>query len=220
MPKKNKIINKSLEEKNVLLREIHHRVKNNLQVISALLELQTKYVTDEGTVAALRRGQDRVESMALIHKDLYQHDNLSGVNTKIYFEKLTSNLLESYQVEDGKISIETDIEPLLLDVDTMVPVGLLINELISNAIKHAFDSKGGKVFIKLEEKNDVLHLLVEDNGKGFTGTETNKQSFGYSLIKSFVRRLEAHMQIDHSVGTRIMIKIKSYHKSGVVAQSA
>jgi two-component sensor histidine kinase len=215
---KNKIIQTSLQEKNILLKEIHHRVKNNLQVISALLSLQSKYLKDEGAVAALLKGQNRVDSMALIHKDLYQHDNLKGVNTRIYLDRLINNLLESYEVDEGKISIESEIAALWLDVDTMIPLGLLINELISNAIKHAFDGKGGKITVELKEKEDMLYLLVQDNGKGITDLDgMSNDSFGYSLIKSFAQRLNATINVENQHGCSVTLQIKDYHKTDQAA---
>lgn len=137
----NQFIRQALSDKDTLLKEIHHRVKNNLQVISALLTLQSSHLKDAQAKEALKEGQDRVQSMALIHKDLYQHDNLKGVNTKDYLEQLIDNLFQSYRIDEDHIRLKTDIQPLQLDVDTMIPMGLMINELISNALKHAYIRK-------------------------------------------------------------------------------
>ena len=135
---KNKIIEDNLHEKEILLREIHHRVKNNLQIISSLLSLQSRNVDDSAVKDAMKAGQNRVHSMALIHQNLYQEGDLIGVNTRDYITKLTTSLWHSYNIEEERISLITDIDPLRLDVDIMIPVGLILNELISNALKYAF----------------------------------------------------------------------------------
>jgi len=207
-------IRKADDEKSTLLKEIHHRVKNNMQVVSALLTLQSSYLKDNQAKEALREGQDRVESMALIHKNLYQHDNLKGVNTKEYLEKLTDNLLNSYKISKTDIELIKDIDDLSLDVDTMIPMGLMINEMISNALKHGFaDQNKGKLEISLKERDNMLHLSVKDDGKGVENVdELQKKSFGYSLIKSFAKRLDADIDIDNSDGLSVSLKIKNYQK--------
>jgi len=213
--KLNKSNRQAAEEKDTLLREIHHRVKNNLQVVSALLTLQSKYINDDQAVEALREGQDRVQSMALIHKDLYQHDNLKGVNTKDYIEKLVENLMSSYNIEASDITLHLNIASLWIDVDTMIPMGLLINELISNALKHAFiDQNGGTLTITLEEGNGALILEVADNGKGFTDFDNQRKgSFGYSLIESFAQKLNADIDVNTEQGFSISMNIKNYTKA-------
>ena len=215
--KKNKdqknIIANALKDKDTLLREIHHRVKNNLQVISALLTLQSKHVEDDKAVLALQEGQGRVQSMALIHQDLYQNDNLKGVNTKEYFEKLIENLVRTYVSDDKTIEVEYDIDSILLDVDSMIPLGLVVNELTSNAIKHGLKNKDqGKITVELSEQDDQLYLKIRDNGKGADPEELNRNSFGYSLIRSFARRLEADLDIENDNGLSVLMKIKNYKK--------
>ena len=211
----NKRVKQSADEKDTLLREIHHRVKNNLQVISALLTLQSSYVKDDLAVEALREGQDRVQSMALIHKDLYQHDNLKGVNTKDYLEKLIDNLVESYRIDLDQIEVETDIESLWLDVDTMIPMGLMINELISNALKHAFTyQEEGTLKIALKEVEGMLKLKISDNGQGAPHIDKeDKKSFGYSLIHSFAKKLNADINYIHDNGLTIEMDIKEFIKA-------
>jgi len=210
---KNNIIATALDDKDTLLKEIHHRVKNNLQVISALLTLQSKHVKDEHAVMALQEGQGRVHSMSLIHQDLYQHDNLKGVNTKEYFEKLIDNLIQTYDVEDRTIDVESEVDSMVLDVDTMIPLGLVVNELASNALKHAFkDQKSGLIKVQLKEKDGQLILNIKDNGVGADLDELQKKSFGYSLIKSFARRLDADLDIQNNDGLVIDMRMKNYQK--------
>lgn len=210
---KNEEIDKKNNEKDILLREIHHRVKNNLQVISALLTLQSSHLNDSQAKTALQEGQDRVQSMALIHKDLYQHDNLKGVNTREYLKHLTQNLLESYRLDEN-ITLHFDIENINLDVDTMIPVGLLVNELISNALKYAFKGQAnGQLKLVLVEENNHLLLSIIDNGIGISESELKKKkSFGYSLIQSFARKLDAEITFKDENGLGVHLAIKNYKK--------
>jgi len=213
--KLNQANKKAATEKDTLLREIHHRVKNNLQVISALLTLQSKYVKEDTAIEALKEGQDRVHSMALIHKDLYQHDNLKGVNTKDYLEKLIQNLISSYNISEEKVRLELDIESIWLDVDTMIPLGLMINELVSNALKHAFKvPNNGLLKISLKEIHDELHLAVSDTGPGLDNTSIeSKGGFGKSLIRSFSKKLNADISYKNNNGLSVEMKIKEYKKA-------
>jgi len=208
------VIAQSLKEKDTLLREIHHRVKNNLQVISALLTLQSKYVDDDKALSALKEGQGRVHSMALIHQDLYQHDNLKGVNAKNYFEKLTNTLIETYQTKESSVELRSEIDPILLDVDTMIPLGLIVNELISNALKHAFRHRdSGLILIEMKERDQQLFLKIEDDGSGADLQILEKKSFGFSLIRSFARRLDAELIINSDQGLEVIMQIKNYKKA-------
>jgi len=209
------IVEKSLHEKNVLLREIHHRVKNNLQVISSLLALQSKYIQDNSALDALQQGQDRVHSMALIHEDLYRSENLKGVDTEIYFEQLVDNLFESYNIHEDRVELEMDVEAITLDVDTMIPLGLILNELVSNALKHAFknDSKG-VIKVSLKESGQRLILTVKDNGSDIQNTdEIDGKSFGYELVKAFARKLKAELDIYVDNGLGIRMTINQYQKA-------
>jgi len=188
------IIAKALGEKNTLLKEIHHRVKNNLQFISSLLRLQTKHVSDDAALGALQEGQDRVQSMALIHQ-------------------LIKGLFSSYNIHDDRIQLELDIADVNLDVDTVIPLGLIVNELISNSLKHAFpDDRAGQILVRLDRQNDVLLLSVKDDGVGITDENRDKMtgSFGYKLINAFTQQLEADMIVDSSEGTSVAFEIKNF----------
>lgn len=214
---KNQQISKTLEEKNILLREIHHRVKNNLQVVSSLLKLQSQYIEDEGAVKAIAEGRNRVHSMALLHQNLYKEDNLTGVDMKEYFTNLTEGLFDAYNISSEKITLQTDIQPLMLDIDTVIPLGLIANELISNSLKHAFDegTKQAKIFVHFYEKNGQLVFQVSDNGKGYHPEKAGegKKSFGQKLIRSLSDKLEADMDIKIENGTHVTLTIKDYQKS-------
>jgi len=197
----------------VLLKEIHHRVKNNLQVVSSLLNLQSKSVQDEKALEAIKEGRDRVKSMALIHQDLYREDNLTGIDIKEYIEKLTFSLFSSYNIDPQNIILKTDIDPLQLDVDTLIPLGLILNELISNALKYAFsENEKGILQVTLKQQDSRLLLEVKDNGKGLPeGWHYEKiSSLGYQLIKSFVQKLKAELKVDGSKGTHVQMLISKY----------
>lgn len=212
---KNQQISKALEEKNILLREIHHRVKNNLQVISSLLKLQSQYIEDEGAVKAIAEGRNRVHSMALLHQNLYKEDNLTGVNMKEYFTNLIEGLFDAYKITD--IKLVTEIEDLTLDIDTVIPLGLIANELVSNALKHAFDNvENGVLTVKLSEKDGHLLFNVKDNGNGYNENlvAEGKKSFGQKLIKSLSDKLEADVQVTTTTGTDVTLSIKDYKKVG------
>ena len=188
------VISKSLEERETLLREIHHRVKNNLQVISSLLFLQAETVKDESAVAALQEGRNRVKSMSLIHQNLYQEENLIGVDTSNYFEKLIGGLFSSYNVDSNLIGVNLEVESMIIDIDTLVPMALIVNELMSNSLKHAFQSgEKGEIHFSFKKDGETIHLRQSDNGCGFEGDfDTLKsESFGFQLIEILSQKLHA-----------------------------
>ncbi len=211
----NNKLRQAIYDKNILLKEIHHRVKNNLQVISALLSLQSRYDNNPVVTDALAQGQNRVQSIALIHKNLYQHDNLKGVDTEDYFNRLIEHIFDTYKLSNQEVELEIDIMPLNLDVDTMVPLGLIVNELITNSLKHAFPDGGpGRIKISLREENDHLYLSVADNGVGQVVKRNRKSSFGQSLVESLGQKLEAKTMVKSENGYVVQMEISEYKKSG------
>jgi len=205
--KQKNALSKALKERTMLLKEIHHRVKNNLQVISSLLSLQSRYVTDDVAHEALQIGKSRVQSMSLLHQKLYTNDDLKSVNLKSYFEELISNLVSTYKVGE-KVSFKTDIVDIDLDIDTVVPLGLITNELISNAFKHAFnETDKGEVDLVVTNENGIVKLLLKDNGPGlpFTVIPAKTKSLGMQLIKSFTEKLDGTYTIDNQNGTTFEI---------------
>lgn len=215
LKEKNALISKNLKEKEILLGEIHHRVKNNLQFISSLLSLQSEHVEDLNALDALKQGQDRVQSMALIHQNLYQEENFTGVAVQEYFEKLSQNLFDSYNISPERISLQLHIDDLDLDVETVVPLGLIVNELLSNSLKHAFpENREGTITVSMGEINNQLILSVSDNGIGMAAPDINQlnQSFGYRLIDAFKEQLEATVQVDGTKGTKVHLVITDYRK--------
>ena len=217
----NKIIEKSLSEKEILLREIHHRVKNNLQIVSSLLSLQSNYIKDEQALDAVKDSRNRVQSMSLIHQNLYQEENLMGVDVKDYISKLADNLFQSYNIRPDKIKLVKEIEATNLDVDVVVPIGLILNELLTNCLKYAFPKDAehktgeeGAIKVILKEENDVLQLSVYDNGVGLPAdfNPETKKSFGHKMILTFLQKLKGEMKMYSEDGTKVDITIKNYKK--------
>jgi two-component sensor histidine kinase len=209
----NEIISKAVEEKNILLREIHHRVKNNLQVISSLLKLQSGYIKDDAAIQAIAEGRSRVQSMALLHQNLYKEDNLTGVNMKEYFDSLIQGLFDTYNISSDRIVLHKNIAEINLDVDTVVPLGLITNELISNALKHAFPgTHAGNLFVDLFEESGNLILKVRDDGTGMTKA-ASQEGFGSKLIQSLSQKLEADITTRTMNGTEVMLTIREYKKA-------
>lgn len=207
------LIEKSLQEKEILLKEIHHRVKNNLQVVSSLLSLQSNYITDEHALQAVKESRNRVQSMSLIHQNLYQEDNLTGIDVHEYINKLCDNLFHSYNIQLDKIKLLKELQPLNLDVDLVVPLGLILNELITNSLKYAFtDGREGTIKVILKEENNILRLGVYDNGIGTQLKEKLKEeyAFGYKMINAFLQKLKGEMKIYSDNGTRVDIEIKNF----------
>ena len=216
---KNTIITQSLADKEVLLKEIHHRVKNNLQVISSLLNLQSKTIQDEKAVAAIKEARDRVKAMALIHQNLYVEGNFAGINMQEYIEKLTTNLFNSYKVNEGQIHLNMQIDPVQLEIDNLIPIGLILNELISNALKYAFEGRdSGHLWVSLHTWQDKLILQVKDDGVGLADDFQHHQftTMGYQLIHSFIQKLKADLYIDGTKGTTVTLIIPLYKKATAV----
>lgn len=202
-----KSLQEKLEEKEVLLKEIHHRVKNNLQVICSLLNLQSRYLKEERFIHSFRETQNRVKSMALVHEQLYQSKNISQIVLFDYIEQLLNNLFRAYSI-GSNIKYQTKIDDFKLDLDSAVPFGLIVNEVISNALKYAFYPKiGGRIMIETFanlEKN--LVLVIEDNGKGLEPDFAieNSKSLGLKLVKNLTQQLQGKLEIqsDVNAGTR------------------
>ena len=214
---KNLLIQKQANDLEILMKEIHHRVKNNMQIVSSLLDLQSNTIKDSQAAEAVKEGKNRVQSMAIIHQHLYQEGNIRGIKMDEYIGTLTQNLFSSYNINPDRISLKTDIEKLNLDVDTVIPLGLIINELVSNSLKYAFDNVNkGIVSISLKEKDDCLELLVKDDGRGFpTGLNIHKNhSFGLQLITAFAQKLKARLDFYNDNGAAVHMQIKKFRFAG------
>lgn len=212
----NRRISDALEEKEGLLREIHHRVKNNLQIVSSLLNLHSKKMQDESSKAVFKDGQNRVKSMAIIHQNLYLSEDLAGMNVNEYIRQLTHHLFHSFHVNDQDIRLHTDIDDVVLDVETLIPLGLILNELLSNTLKHAFTTQDkGEINVMLRHHPNELVLTVKGNGRGISKSELDQenQSFGLRLIRDFARKLEAEMEISNHAGTWVEMHIRKFRLS-------
>lgn len=211
--KKNSLIQKQSDDLQVLMKEIHHRVKNNLQVVSSLLDLQSHTITDTHASAAVKEGKNRVQSMALIHQNLYSEGNIKGIMVKDYIHNLVQSLCDSYNITSDKVKVNANIDDLNLDVDTMIPLGLVLNELVSNSFKYAFkENHPGVLNILLQEKDEKLHLKVSDNGAGFPADMDVKstKSFGLKMIRAFAQKLKATLDIYNNEGAVVEMQISKF----------
>jgi PAS domain S-box-containing protein len=211
-------IQASLREKEVLLREIHHRVKNNLQVIFSLLRLQSKLVTDPKASALFKDSQARVKAMALVHETLWQSKNLSRIDMSEYSRTLTRRLFESYGISSDTLGLNLNIAPVSFSMETAVSCGQLINELVSNCLKHAFpNGRTGDVTVELlSNGNDTYLLTVSDNGVGLPPDfEVGKaESLGWQLVPMLVEQLNGTFELQESAGTTVRLTFSEIHYKG------
>jgi PAS domain S-box-containing protein len=202
----------SLEEKELLIKEIHHRVKNNLQIVSSLLKLQTGYLKDKEAQQMLIESQNRVKSMALVHQKLYQSNDLTNIDFHDYIRQLLFHLFHVYQAKSDKIRLNIRADELKIGVDTAIPCGLIINELVSNSLKHAFPGEySGTIEVALFlDKLDYFHLSIKDNGIGFPDSIDfrNTSSLGLQLIITLTEQLEGNISMNNSGGTEFQIVFK------------
>ncbi|MBI5858800.1 MAG: hypothetical protein HZB42_14305 [Sphingobacteriales bacterium] len=211
---KNAVIQKQSDDLQVLMKEIHHRVKNNLQVISSLLDLQSMTIADDQASEAVKEGKNRVQSMALIHQNLYSEGNIKGIRTKEYINNLLQSLCQSYNVTNDRVKVKTDIDDLKLDVDTMIPLGLVLNELVSNSLKYAFRQRSdGELSVVLKKQPEHLLLRVSDNGTGYPGGVNIREgkSFGMKMIRAFAQKLRAKLNIYNNDGAVTEMLITKYN---------
>ena len=207
----------SLQEKEALLKEVHHRVKNNLQVISSLLDLQAQQIEDAIALEAFRESQNRIRSIALIHEKLYQSNNVARINVADYIHTLTTYLLQTYPLAPNNITLQLNIDDILLDIDTVIPCGLIINELVSNALKHGFiENTKGTIWIELnsvsvelaEEKAHQLTLIVRNDGIKLQKSANlgNPESLKLQLVDVLVKQLEGQIEIEQNPDTEFKIR--------------
>lgn len=203
-------IEKKNAQNELLLKEIHHRVKNNLEIVSSLLELQSAQLDDAAMRSTMLQSQSRVQSMGIIHQKLYQGQNLAAIEMRDYFQNLGDYLLDSFDAH-GRIAIEVEMEPLELDIDTAVPIGLIVNELLTNALKYAFpDGQVGHIEIALIPISDNrLYLTVSDDGIGkVVGQPAHGSGFGAQLIHLLTRQLKGSLHESVDQGTHVSIEVE------------
>jgi PAS domain S-box-containing protein len=208
---KSKILNelrKSLEEKDLMMKEIHHRVKNNFMIIQSLLQLQSRHIKDEDALEIFRESQNRVKSMAFVHQRLYQHDNLKKINFGDYPQTLASDIFKSYASDPNRIKLDIETENVTLDIDTAIPLGLILNELITNSLKYAFpEGRTGQLMIKSYLKDNKYKLVVSDNGVGIPEKLDPEKlnSLGLKLIYSLSDQIGAEVKLNTTNGTKFEI---------------
>jgi len=209
---KNIVINKALLEKETLLKEIHHRVKNNLQVISSILSLQVRYLKNPKAIAAIKDSQNRIEAISLIHQKLYSKESITAIRIKDYIDSLVESIITTLEIEPDNIRYTSNIDNLLLEVDTVTSIGLILNELILNSLKHNFNKDRLNLQITLYKENNSLVLTIKDNGKGiidnFDFQKTN--SYGMKMISSVSKKLKASISFKNENGLSVKLLIKKY----------
>ncbi len=199
---------KSLAEKEVLLKEVNHRVKNNLQVISSLLNLQSAHLKDRQSLEIFKESQNRVRVIALAHKHLYRHKNLARINVGDYIQSLTGELFSAYRPYANSVTLKVNAADVLIEIDSAIPCGLIINELVTNSLRYAFPAgRTGEITIDLRLDNNKFTLLVRDNGVGLpNGLDfRNTESLGLQLVKTLTDQLDGTIELDKSCGTEFRI---------------
>lgn len=211
---KNKTIEAALRDRETLLKEIHHRVKNNLQVVSSLLSIQGREITDAKALEAVNESKNRVKSMALIHQYLYGDNDLKSIDMQQYVVQLSKSLFSAYKVDHDLVVLRTEVEPILLDVDTAVPLGIILNELVTNALKYAFpEGRPGTLTVSLKELNGKLELRVKDDGVGLEAVDPSDLSFGMKLLNAFKSKLNAEFETKNENGAEAIYTIGTYKRS-------
>lgn len=209
--KAEKELKDSLDEKEILVKEIHHRVKNNLMIISSLLNLQSHYITDEKALNIFKESQNRAKSMALIHERLYRTDSMRRIDFDDYIHTLATDLFHTYRLGPG-INLTLDLEPVKLDVNSAIPLGLIVNELVTNSLKYAFPEGMGELSIKFRSlnKGDEFELVISDNGVGFPSDLDFRKvdSLGLQLVSNLTSQLNGTIDLENTHGTRFTIRFK------------
>jgi PAS domain S-box-containing protein len=204
-------LKQSLTEKEMLLKEIHHRVKNNLMIISSLLNLESRYIKDKASQDIFKESQNRARSMALIHERLYQSTDLKRIDFGDYISSLATELFHTYEANPGLIKLEINVENILLDINTAIPLGLIVNELITNSLKHAFpEGKKGEINVNFHPKDDHYEFTVKDNGLGFPKhiDFQNTDSLGLQIVNSLIGQIDGDIELDRNNGTEFKINFK------------
>ncbi len=207
-----KKLKRSLDEKDVLLREVHHRVKNNMQIISSILKMQERLVDDNRLQIVLAESRNRIRSMALVHENLYQNENLANIQFPHYVKSLANNIARTYHTMQQKITFKYNIDDVFLPLDVGIPCGLIINELISNSFKHAFHKKeSGLIYISLrKDRNKMFELTVADDGIGMDDSfdPLESRSLGMRIVHKLAQQIDAKITYDFSLGAKYNLTFK------------
>lgn len=201
----------SLEDKELLLRELHHRVKNNMQIISSLLNLQSQHIKDKRDLKIFKSSQTRVKTMSLIHEELYSSQDFSHIHLSKYIRNLTKELLTSNIGDPGRVQLTVNVEEIKMELETAIPLGLLINEIVANSVNHAFPNhRKGEIIVDLKRDGDAFVLKISDDGIGIPKkTDFEKaETLGFQLIKNLVNQLDGEIKMQTNHGTTFIIKFK------------
>ncbi|MDP2796642.1 MAG: PAS domain S-box protein, partial [Methanoregula sp.] len=204
-------LNKSLHEKEMLLKEIHHRVKNNLQIVASLLNLQSRHITDPAMLAMFKESQNRVRAMALVHERLYRSEDISSINLLDYVRFMGTNLFKFYGITPATVRLDIGISDIRMDINRAIPLGLLINELLSNSLKHAFPAgRKGTITVTGEKDDNTIRIIVQDDGAGIPADFDwrNAESLGLQLVNSLTDQMEGTIELDRTAGTKFTIVMR------------
>jgi two-component sensor histidine kinase len=206
-----KQLEQSLDEKEILLKEIHHRVKNNLMIISSLLNLQSGYIKDKESQDIFKESQNRARSMALIHERLYKSSDLKKLDFSEYITSLATELFHTYVADPSLIKLQINVENIFLDINTAIPLGLIVNELITNSLKHAFpNGRKGEINVEFHEKGENCEFIVKDNGIGFPKDIDYKKtdSLGLQIVTNLTNQIDGKIELNMKNGTEFKINFK------------
>lgn len=204
-------IKKSLEEKEMLLKEIHHRVKNNLMVISSLLNLQSRYIKDKAALDVFRESQNRAKSMALIHEKLYRSSDLKNIDFGEYIRTLSADLYHTYLLDPSSVKLNLNVKDIMLDINTAIPLGLIVNELLTNSMKHAFpECLSGTITVEFNKKAENFILKVSDDGIGLPDDFdiNSTETLGLQLVNSLTGQIDGQIELDRAHGTKFKVTFK------------
>lgn len=199
----------------MLLKEIHHRVKNNLMVISSLLNLQSQYIKDKEALDIFKESQNRARSMALIHERLYRSTDLKRIDFGDYILTLANDLFHTYVTDPGKVRLIMNLENLMVDINTTVPLGLIVNELLTNSMKHGFiEGKEGEILIDFHKEDETFVLIVGDTGVGFPEDLDfrNTSTLGLQLVNNLTSQLDGKIELNKNNGTEFRITFEEQYK--------
>ncbi|WP_321421976.1 sensor histidine kinase [uncultured Methanobacterium sp.] len=204
-------VNQLLKDKEMLMKEIHHRVKNNLMIISSLLNLQSRYIKDDATREIFKESQTRAQSMALIHERLYRSGDLKSIAFSEYIRSLTRDIFNTYNTSSGRIQLQMDVQNIMVDVNSAVPLGLIINELVTNSLKYAFpNDQEGIIRIQFHKEGDDYLLEVGDNGVGIPDDFDilKSDSLGMLLVNSLTSQIQGELELKREKGTTFIIRFR------------
>ncbi len=206
---KNEIINSTLNEKEILLKEIHHRVKNNLQVVSSLLSVQSRYIKDEKALDAINESRERVNAISLLHQEIYSNEVLKRINAASYLSNLAFRIGGAMDLKKN-VGLHLDIDEIQLDIDQMIPLGLIVNELLTNSYKYGCSNPAPQIEFSFKANANKILLVIKDNGKGIAVEKANEESdsLGLKLVKLFSAKLKGELKIENNNGTIITLNFE------------